>query len=122
MTWPERFNLGLRGLMEVGIVCGFGYWGYHAGSTFAGKAALAVAAPVIGFGIWGLVDFRQAGAMGEALRLVEELVISGLAALAVYTAGAHILGWLLGGISLVHHALVYVLHGRLIKRAPAASD
>jgi hypothetical protein len=120
VTLPERFNLTLRGLMEMGIVCGFGYWGYSAGGPFVAKVSFAVAAPLVGFGVWGMVDFRQAGAMAEPLRLIEELLISGLAALALYTASAHLLGWALGLVSVVHHALVYALKGRLIKRAPAA--
>jgi hypothetical protein len=120
VTIPERFNVALRALMEIGIVCGFAYWGYHVGGTLAGKAALAVATPVVGFGVWGAVDFHQAGSLAEPLRLLEELLISGLAALALYTVGAHVLGWTLAVVSVVHHALVYVLHGRLIKKAPAA--
>lgn len=119
MTIPERINLALRSLMEIGIVCGLGYWGYFAGGTAMEKMALAVAAPVVGFGIWGMIDFRQAGAMAEPLRLVQELVISGLAAVALYAAGAHILAWTLAGVSAVHHAMVHALDGRLIKRSPA---
>lgn len=54
------------------------------------------------------MDFHQAGRFAEPLRLAEELIISGLAAAALYAAGQHILGGALGGLSLGYHALVYL--------------
>jgi len=82
------FNVGVRALMELGIVVALGYWGYKTGNTTGIKMLLGIAAPLIGFGIWSLVDFRQAGSLAESLRLIQELVISGLAAFAWYVAGA----------------------------------
>lgn len=110
MTGLEWLNLGLRGLMELGVVCGFAYWGYRTGG-----ALLAVGAPVVGFGFWGAVDFHQLGRAGEPIRLVQELVVSGLAALAFYVAGQHALGWGLAAVSVAHHALVYINGNRLLK-------
>lgn len=110
------FNVALRGVMELGIVVAFGYWGYQTGGNAVTRLALAIIAPVIGFGFWGLVDFRNAGRMSEPLRLVQELIISGLAAVAFYTAGQHALGWTLGLISIVHHGLVYLLGETLLKQ------
>ncbi len=109
------FNVGLRGLMETGIVAALGYWGYSSGSTVAMKLILCVGAPLLGFGFWGAVDFHKAGRMSEPLRLIQELFISGLAAFAIYSAGHHSLGWTLGIISVVHHALVYLLGQKLLK-------
>lgn len=109
-------NVFLRGLMEFGIIVAFGYWGYHAGSTTGSKLLLAVGAPLLGFGFWGLVDFRQAGTISEPLRLTQELVISGLAAVGLYAAGQPGLGLALIAISLLHHGLVYALGERLIKQ------
>lgn len=111
------FNVALRGVMELGIVIALGYWGYHTGSSTTVKFALGIAAPLILFGFWGLVDFRNAGALSELLRLAQELVISGVAAVAVYTAGQHALGWALGLISTAHHSLVYVLGERLLEQS-----
>jgi hypothetical protein len=79
------------------------------------KILLAVGAPALGFGFWGAVDFRQAGRLAEPLRLLQELAISALAAAALYTAGQHLLGWALGLVSVVYHALVYLLGGRLLQ-------
>ena len=81
MRKSERINLILRVTMETGIVVALGFWGYRAGSGPAAKIALMIAVPLIGFGFWGTVDFHQAGRLAEPLRLTQELVISGLAAL-----------------------------------------
>ena len=110
------FNVGMRALMELGIVVALGYWGYSAGNNAVTKILLCIAAPLIGFGFWGLVDFRNAGSLAEPLRLTQELVITGLAAYAWYSAGAQTWGCALGILSIVHHALVYPLGGTLLKR------
>lgn len=108
-------NLVLRGLMELGIVAGLCYWGVHTGDSTTTKILLGIGAPVIGFGIWGAVDFRFAGRYAERLRLLEEILISGLAAVALFTAGQEALGIALALISLVHHFLVYASGQRLLE-------
>ena len=102
--------------MEMWIAAAFAYWGYHSGQTTAMKILFAIGAPLIGFGFWGVVDFHQAGDAAEPLRLIEELVISGLAAVALYVAGQPALAWGLGILSIVYHTLVYLSGGRLLKK------
>jgi hypothetical protein len=109
------FNVVLRGVMELGIVVAVGYWGYQTGNSPITKVALGILAPVIVFGFWGLVDFRNAGRMSEGLRLFQELVITALAAVALYLAGQPALGWALAAISILHHGLVYLLGETLLK-------
>ncbi|MBX0331108.1 DUF2568 domain-containing protein [Oscillochloris sp. ZM17-4] len=65
LTWVK---VGLRGLMEAGIIVAFGYWGYQIGQTAGGRLLWAIGAPTVAFGIWGTIDFRQAGALAEPLR------------------------------------------------------
>ena len=114
-----RLTLALRVTMEAAIVAALAMWGYQAGPHTVSKVVLALAAPAIGFGIWGAVDFRQVGRFAEALRLAEELAISGLAALAWYAAGQHAAGAVLAIVSLAYHGLVYLGGGRLLKPRPA---
>ncbi len=111
----RKFNLLLRSLMEIGIVAGFGYWGYHIAKGNIMKIILAICVPVIIFGFWGLVDFHKAGKFSEPLRLFQELIISGAAAVALYTAGQQLLGWILALLSIVHHILVYLIGDALLK-------
>jgi hypothetical protein len=111
-------NLGLRVLMETGLVAGLAYWGARTGDTTAAKLLLGIGAPLVGFGIWGALDFRNVGSHAEAMRLTQELVLSALAAVALYTVGQHLLGLLLAAVSIAHHLLVYAIGERLLK-APA---
>jgi Protein of unknown function (DUF2568) len=122
MTTTEAITLLLRVTMEAAIVVALGFWGYHTGSSTAASVGLMLAAPVVGFGFWGAVDFHQAGRWAEPLRLTEELVISGLAALAWYAAGHHALGIGLAALSLLYHALVYATGARLLKASQSKHD
>ncbi len=115
LTPMQGLILALRAVMETAIVVGLAYWGWQTGSGTIAKIGLAIGAPVVGFGFWGLVDFHQAGRAAEPLRLVQELVVSGLVALAVWSAGQPLLGLLLAVLSIVYHALVYATGGRLLK-------
>jgi hypothetical protein len=111
------FNVGLRVLMELGIVVALGYWGYQTGEGAGMKVLLGIGAPLIGFGVWGLVDFRKAGSFAEPLRLIQELVISGLAAFALYVVEAKGFALALAFASLLHHILVYVSGETLLKKS-----
>jgi Protein of unknown function (DUF2568) len=111
----QWLNVGLRVLMECGIVAAMGCWGYGGGHGPVLKILLGLGAPLLVFGFWGAVDFRGMGRAAEPMRLFQELALSGLAALAWYAAGWHSLGWTLALVSLVHHALVYLLGGTLLK-------
>ena len=115
MTTLRTINLGLRGTMEAGIVLAFGAWGYHLGGTSGMTVLLCIVAPLLGFGFWGLVDFRGARRFSEPLSLVPELFISGLAVWAFVAIGWRIPGCILGSMSVVHHVLVYLLGDRLLK-------
>lgn len=78
-------------------------------------SAISFETQKLGFGCWGPVDFRRAGSMAEPLRLIQELVVSAVAALAWHITGATILGSMMALLPLVHHALVYLSGGTLLK-------
>jgi len=65
--------------MELGIVAAFAYLGYTLARNTTASVLVAVLAPAITFGLWGAIDFHQAGRFAEPLRLIQELIISGLA-------------------------------------------
>jgi hypothetical protein len=113
--------LALRVTLELGIVAALGYWGAVVGGGTVSKFALAVGAPAVGFGLWGAVDFRDAGRYAERLRLAQELVISGVAAVALYGAGAQALALALALLSVGYHALLYRLGGSLLRPAGRTS-
>jgi hypothetical protein len=121
MTPVQGVTLTLRVLMESGVVAGLAYWGAHTGDG-TGAVLLAIAAPALGFGVWGALDFRFAGRYAEPLRLVEELIISGGAAAALYIAGQPGLGIALAGLSAGYHILVYCTGERLLRPNHRRSD
>lgn len=114
MSGLAKFNLTLRALMETGIVVALGFWGYHLGDSTGTRVLWAFVIPVVGFGFWGAVDFRWARSFAEGLRLVQELAISGAAAVGGYASGQHLLAWGLALVSVVHHVLVYASGERLL--------
>jgi hypothetical protein len=109
-------NVVARGVLEAGIVAALGYWGFTAGPAGPGRVVLAILAPACVFGFWAVVDFRSAGSHAEALRLAQELAVTAVAGAALYTAEQPVLAWLLVGLSVVHHAAVYLLGERLLDR------
>ena len=117
MSKLKWFNLALRGLMEIGVIFALAYWGYQLGNNTGMRILFGILAPLVGFGIWGSIDFHQAGKLAEPLRLLEELIISGLAAIALVISGQQLLGWSLALISIFYHILVYLAGDKLLKQA-----
>jgi Protein of unknown function (DUF2568) len=97
----------LRVTMEIGVVVALAYWGVHVASSTGLAVVLGIGAPLVGFGIWGTVDFHQAGRHAEWLRLAEELTITLLAAAALYQTGQPAAGVALATLSIIYHTLVY---------------
>lgn len=112
LTW---INLTLRGLMELGIVIAFAQWGYHTGKTIGYSVFLSIIAPLVMFSIWSLFDFRNVVSTPEPFRLVQEMFISLLAAVAWYISGQRMLGLTLAIISIIHHIMVYALGYKLLQ-------
>ena len=106
-----------RATMECSVVAALAWWGWRHGDSTTGRVVWAVAAPALGFGVWGAIDFRQAGSIGELLRLLEELAITALAAAALFDGGRRSLAIALAALSLVYHVAVYAAGERLLKTA-----
>ena len=115
MNYLRNVNLALRGTMEAGIILALGYWGYCFGRGPGMKILLSIVVPALVFSFWGLVDFHQFGYASEALRLLQELLVTVLAAIALYSVGFHTLCWMMAIISIVHHTLVYATGDKLLK-------
>ena len=120
LVTAQRLLLALRIPTETGVVAGLAWWGYQTGGAGGTGLLLAIGAPAIGFGIWGAVDFHQAGRYAEPLRLAEELIISGLAAWALFAIGHPIWGGGLLAVSVVYHGSVYAAGERLLRATATA--
>ena len=109
------FNIVLRGIMESGIVVSLAFWGIETGNNITMKIILAIFAPLLVFGIWGLVDFKKIVSHPEGFRLFEELLLTLLTAYALYSIDQELFCWMLISISVIHHLLVYITGHKLIE-------
>jgi Protein of unknown function (DUF2568) len=112
VTTLQKVKLTLRAMMEFGIVIGAALWGYHVGQSTTTKIILMIAVPALVFGFWALVDFHQIPRIGLHMRFIQEVLISFLTAVALYRTGAHLAGFLLGGVSFAHHSLALLARAR----------
>jgi hypothetical protein len=83
VTSVRTANLGLRFLLELGLLVGLGWWGGHVVGWWA-----AVLLPLGAAIIWGsFLSPKARWTIPPAARLVLELVLFGLAAAGYYGAG-----------------------------------
>jgi len=83
VTSVRTANLGLRFLLELGLLVGVGWWGGHLVDWWA-----AVLLPLGAGVIWGsFLSPKARWTIPHAARLLLELVLFGLAAAGYYSAG-----------------------------------
>jgi hypothetical protein len=83
VTSVRTANLGLRFLLELGLLVGVGWWGGHALGWWA-----AVLLPLAAAAIWGsFLSPKARWTIPPAARLVLELVLFGLATVGYWRAG-----------------------------------
>jgi hypothetical protein len=83
VTSVRTANLGLRFLLELGMLVGIGWWGGHVVGWWA-----AVLLPLVSAAFWGsFLSPKARWTIPSAARLVLELVLFGLAAAGYYGAG-----------------------------------
>ena len=107
-------NLAVRFLLEIAAMLAIGYWGWRQASG-ALRYVLAIGSWLIAAVIWG--TFRvpgDASASGGApvavpglVRLAIELALFGFAVWALVSEGVTTLGWVFGGVVLLHYLVSY---------------
>ena len=103
-------NLIFRFLLELAALFAFGYWGWNTAGNWV-RYLLALMPPLIGALIWGIFavpdDPSRSGKAPVAvpgwLRLALELIIFGLACLALAWSGLRVYGWILGALVVLHY-------------------
>jgi hypothetical protein len=114
-------NLAVRFLLEIAALLAIGHWGWRQASG-AASYLLAVGMSLVAAVVWG--TFRvpgDASASGRArvavpglVRLAIELGMFGFAAWALLSEGATALGWIFGGVALLHYVVSYDRIGWLL--------
>lgn len=100
-------NLALRFLLELCALAALGYWGFKTGAGLIPKIGLGIGAPLAAAAVWGTF-VAPGAAVARALRLLLELIIFGLAVLALCSAGHPALAWTLGLAYAINRALMHV--------------
>ncbi len=104
-------NLAIRFLLELGAIAALFYWGTQTGGG-AVSWLLALGAPGLFILIWGrLLAPRARHRLPMRQRIPLELVLFGLAALALAVAGSVWLGIAFGAVAVANIVLVYAQAG-----------
>lgn len=104
----KSLNVGLRFLLELGLLLAYGYWGFQTHDGI-GQWLLGVGTPLIVAIIWGLFFApKSARRLRNPLRLVMEIVIFGIGVLALWMTGQSILALVFGGLVSLNIVLMTV--------------
>lgn len=103
----KGINTVLAFALELAMLVGFGYWGYHAGPNSVVGWVLAIGLPVVAILVWGAFFAPRAA---RRLSLVPGALLSLglflLAALAFGSARQPLAGGILAAVSVVNRVLV----------------
>lgn len=80
-------NLTIAFLLELCALGALTWWGVHAGSNAAGKAALAIGAPLGAAVLWGLFAAPRATHPNPVWGLATKVLVFGAATLGVVAVG-----------------------------------
>ncbi|MEX0763362.1 MAG: YrdB family protein [Dehalococcoidia bacterium] len=106
-------NLALRFLLELGALAALAYWGFTALDEIASSIVLGLGAPISAALIWGTFASPAAPKrLAGPMRLLLELAIFGLAALALAAAGQPAVAIIFGLIAAFNSLFLYLLDQR----------
>jgi len=105
----KSINLGLAFLLELCMLVALGYWGFHTGQSTDARIALGLGAPVLAAIFWSLFMAPKAvRPVSTPLHLVFVVLIFGMAALALASAGRPALAWIFAVVSILNQVLLRV--------------
>lgn len=108
MTLFRYLNMGLSFLLELLMLAALAYWGFTIGSDALSKGLLGLGAPLLAIIIWGLYNApRAVRRLPTVPRILLELFMFTLAALALVHAGQPSAGLLFFSMVVVNLLLVY---------------
>ncbi len=97
----KAFNLGLSFFLELCMLAALTYWGFTT-QRGIGKFLWGIGAPLVVILIWGaFLAPRARQRLADPLRLLNEIVLFGLAALALLAAGQQ-------ALAIIFFVLVFV--------------
>lgn len=118
-------NLGVRLLLEIGALVGYGYWGWTVSDGLL-RYLLAIAIPFVAAVVWGtfavLEDPSRSGKapvpVSGLLRLIIELIFFALASYALFSMGIKTIAWIYTLTVIAHYILSYDRITWLLEQKP----
>jgi hypothetical protein len=105
----KSINLGLAFLLELSMLVAFGYWGFHTGQGAVVHFALGLGVPILTAIFWGVFMAPKAiWPVSAPLHLLLSVLIFGLAALALASAGQPALAWVFATVYVINQILLRV--------------
>jgi len=102
-------NLGVRFLLELGMLAAVGYWGFKTGSGWSLKILLGIGLPTLIAVIWGMFIAPKATyPLSGASYLTVELLLLALGSLALFASGKPGLAWIYTIVLVVNKILLIV--------------
>ena len=119
----NRVNLFVRFLLEVAAIITFGAWGYSLSGQWS-RFLLIILFPLVFSGIWGIFavpdDPSRSGKTviptPGAIRLAIELSLFAVATWMLIGLRKPLLGWIFGGVVLLHYLVSYDRIAWLLKQ------
>jgi len=103
-------NLGIRFLLELCILYSVGHWGYKFPTNQFLKIGLCIGAPLFIAIIWGTFLAPKASVkLSGPIYLLLEVMVFGIATLAIFSTGHPILAALFAITSVINRILLFVL-------------
>ena len=105
----QSINLALRFLLELCVLVAVGYWGFHSGAGRVMKVVLGMGAPLLVALAWVAFVAPNAWlAVPDPWHLLLEVLVFGVAALALVASGQRTLAVVLALAFVINRVLMYV--------------
>jgi hypothetical protein len=93
------------------MLAAIAYWGFRTGNGVLLKVLLGIGGPLLAAIVWGtFLSPKAAVKLGEPWKLGLEVVVFGVAIVALYATGKHGLAWSFAVIALLNRTLLFAWH------------
>ena len=105
----KNTNLGLSFFLELAMLAGFGYWGFHGDKSVWMKWVLGIGLPLVVIVVWGLWFAPQAEhRLNATSGITLSMILFLLAAIALFDAQQPVLAIIFAVLIIVNGALTFV--------------
>ena len=109
MTALRAINDAIRFLIELCMLAAFAYWGSRVSGSTAVNVLVAIAAPLAAATVWGIwLAPRSERQLSSSCRLPLELILFGLATVALIAADAGTAAIVFAVVAAINTTLVHV--------------